>query len=299
MYIAGIDIGGTNLKFALFDEALTKVYSSLTKTVRGDSRACARQIRELIAQAPHRPDLVGAGVPGAVFRATGKVNSGNLRWAGVPFGKTLGEELGLPVWLDNDAQAALAAETLQGGSCYGLSDVVYLTLGTGVGGALLISGKPWRGYDNGAAELGHFITHAGGIRCACGLKGCFEMYASAAALSRFSGGARARVVLDKAAQGNSDMIDALDRYAREVAIGVCSLYMIFRPQAIVLGGGVSAGGEILIERVLKQIPSAYNFDARQMAGVLRLAKCRNDAGMLGAAALAKMNLTDKKNTSEV
>ena len=291
MVIAGIDIGGTNLKFALFDEKLNKIYSSLTKTVRGDSHACARQIGELIAKAPQKPDIVGAGVPGAVFRPSGMINSGNLRqnlrWAGVPFGKTLSEELKLPVWVDNDAQAALAAETLPGGSCNALSDVVYLTLGTGVGGALLLGGRPWRGHDNGAAELGHFITHAGGLKCACGLRGCFEMYASAAALSRFAGGVRARAVLDKAAQGDSSMIEALDRYAREVALGICSLYMIFRPQAIVLGGGVSAGGEILVERILKQVPHTYNFDAKQIAGVLRLAKCRNDAGMLGAAALAK------------
>ncbi len=294
MTIAGIDIGGTNLKFALFDEGLNKLYTSLTKTVRGDSRACARQISELIAQAPQKPDIVGAGVPGVVFRPSGKVNSGNLRWAGVNFADTLQEELGLPVWLDNDAQAALEAETMPGGSCYGLTDVVYLTLGTGVGGALLLNGRPWRGHDNGAAELGHFITHAGGLKCACGQKGCFEMYASAGTLSRFSGGVRARAVLDRAAQGDSVMTEALDRYAREVALGVCSLYMVFRPQAIVLGGGVSAGGEILIQRILKQIPSAYNYDAKTLAGVLRLAKCRNDAGMLGAAALAKLNLIDSK-----
>ena len=292
MYIAGIDIGGTNLKFGLFDEKLNKLYSSLTKTVRGDTLACARQISELIAKAPHRPDIVGAGVPGVVFRPSGKINSGNLRWAGVTFGKTLENELHLPVWLDNDAQAALAAETLPGGSCFGLKDVVYLTLGTGVGGALLIDGKPWRGHDNGAAELGHFIIHAGGLKCACGLKGCFEMYASAGTLSRFSGGVRARAVIDRASQGNPKMLEALDRYAHEVSLGICSLYMVFRPQAIVLGGGVSAGGEILIERILRQIPHAYNFDAKQIEGVLRLAKCRNDAGMLGAAALAKLNLID-------
>ena len=292
MTIAGIDIGGTNLKFAMFDEALNCVYTALTKTVRGDSAACARQIREMLLQAPQKADVIGAGVPGAVFRPSGKVNSGNLRWAGVNFAQTLENETGLPVWLDNDAQAALAAETLPGGSCCGLKDVVYLTLGTGVGGALLIDGKPWRGHDNGAAELGHFVTHAGGLKCVCGLKGCFEMYASAGALSRFSGGIRARAVLDRASNGDSMMIEALDRYAREVALGVCSLYMIFRPQAIVLGGGVSAGGEILVRRVLRQIPSAYNFDADTLKDVLRLATQRNDAGMLGAAALAKMHFSN-------
>ena len=294
MYIAGIDIGGTNLKFGLFDEELNCVYTRLTRTVRGDTLACARQIRALMDDAPHKPGIVGAGVPGAVFRPSGRVNSGNLRWAGVKFGDTLEQELGLPVWLDNDAQAALAAETLPGGSCYGLKDVVYLTFGTGIGGALLIDGKPWRGHDNGAAELGHFVTHAGGLKCSCGLRGCFEMYASAGTLARYSGGVRARLVLDRAAQGDSQMIEALDTYAKEVAIGLCSLYMIFRPQAMVLGGGVSAGGEILIERILKQVEPVYNFDAKVIGEVLRLAKRRNDAGMAGAAALAKQALlTDK------
>ncbi len=290
MYIAGIDIGGTNLKFGLFDEALSPVYTRVTRTIRGDSHACARQIAALIKDAPHRPDIVGAGVPGAVFRPSGLINSGNLRWAGVPFGRTLSRELGLPVWLDNDAQAALEAERLPGGSCEGLKDVVYLTLGTGVGGALLIDGKPWRGHDNGAAELGHFITHAGGLKCGCGMRGCFEMYASAGALMRYSGGVRARVVLDRAKEGDRQMLNALDRYAREVATGLCSLYMIFRPEAIVLGGGVSAGGEILIERILRHIEPCYNFDRSTIEKVLRLAKGRNDAGMVGAAALAKRNL---------
>ncbi|MBQ3667855.1 MAG: ROK family protein [Clostridia bacterium] len=290
MYIAGVDIGGTNLKFGLFDENLACVYTQLTRTVRGDTQACARQIKALVDGAPHAPDIVGVGVPGAVFRPSGKVNSGNLRWAGVNFGETLRQELNLPVWIDNDAQAALAAETLPGGSCCGLKDVVYLTLGTGIGGALLIDGKPWRGHDNGAAELGHFITHAGGLKCACGLRGCFEMYASAGTLARYSGGVRARLVLDRAAQGDSKMIEALDVYAKEVAIGLCSLYMIFRPEAMVLGGGISAGGEILVQRILKQIEPAYNLDAKAMAQVLRLAKHRNDAGMAGAAALAKQGL---------
>ena len=291
MYTAGIDIGGTNIKFGIFDETLACVHTALAKSVRGDSAALARQIKYLIDQSPVKPDIIGAGVPGAVYRPSGKVNSGNLRWAGVFFGRTLSEVTGLKVWLDNDAQCALMAETLEGGACCGLESVVYLTLGTGVGGALLINGRPYRGHDNAAAELGHFITHADGLRCGCGLSGCFEMYASAGALSRMAGGVRARQALDRAAQGDPAMLLAVDRYARELAIGVCSLYMMFRPQAIVLGGGVSAGGEILVEHVLKHVPSCYNLDAEVIRRTLRLATARNDAGMRGAAVLAKMNLT--------
>ncbi|MCR4621114.1 MAG: ROK family protein [Clostridiales bacterium] len=290
MYIAGIDIGGTNIKLGIFDDDLACVHTALTKSVRGDSAALARQIQHLIEQSPVKPDVIGAGVPGAVYRPSGKVNSGNLRWAGVYFGRTLSEVTGLKVWLDNDAQCALMAETLEGGACYGLQSAVYLTLGTGVGGALLINGRPYRGHDNAGAELGHFITHSDGLKCGCGLNGCFEMYASAGALSRMAGGVRARQALDRAAQGDQAMLSAVDRYGRELAIGVCSLYMMFRPQAIVLGGGVSAGGDILLDVILRHVPNCYNLDADVIRRVLRLANARNDAGMRGAAVLAKLNL---------
>ena len=297
MYIAGIDFGGTNLKFGVFDEELNCVYSTLAHSIRGDTRASARQIRELIEKAPFRPEILGVGVPGTVFRPSGAVNSGNLRWAGVNFGATLEQETGLKVHLDNDAQCALAAETLPGGSCFGVRDAVYLTLGTGIGGALLIDGKPWRGHDNAAGELGHFVTHAGGLRCNCGLRGCFEMYASAGALSRYAGGVKARAVLDRARAGDAQMTEALSRYAQELAIGICSLYMVFRPEAIVLGGGVSAGGEILIEQILSHVYSVYNLDADIMRRTLRLATRLNDAGMAGAATLAKMHFSEQNGGS--
>lgn len=293
MYIAGIDLGGTNLKLGLFDEELNCVFSHRVRSIRGDTEACAHQIKEILDMAPYKPAFIGAGVPGTVFRPSGRVNSGNLRWARVDFGGTLSRVTGLKVWLDNDAQAALAAETLPGGACCGLKNVVYLTLGTGVGGALLIDGKPWRGGDNAAGELGHFVTHAGGLRCGCGLRGCFEMYASSGALSRMAGGVRSRMVLDQAAEGNRRMQEALDRYARELAIGLCSLYMIFRPEAIVLGGGLSAGGEILVEYILRHVYSVYNLDAEIMRRTLRLASRLNDAGMVGAAALAKRKFEEE------
>ncbi len=290
MYIAGIDIGGTNLKFGIFNERGIRLYMRVLRSVPGQPEATAQQIAELIKNAPIRVSMVGIGVPGTVFKPSGEVFSGNLKWPGVKFGKLLEEKIGLPVWMDNDAQAALAAETLPGGSCYGLDTAVYLTLGTGIGGALLIGGRPWRGHDNGAGELGHFVTHADGLKCACGMKGCFEMYASAGALARLSGGVRARSVIDRVRNGDEKMHEVLRAYATEVAIGICSLYMIFRPQAVVLGGGVSAAGDTLGNEILAAIPNAYNFSREEVQKALRFATRGNDAGMAGAAKLALLNL---------
>ena len=290
MNIAGIDIGGTNLKFGVFDEEGTLLHMSVLRSVRGDPDATARQVEGLLKASPVKAERIGVGVPGTVFKPADEVFSGNLRWSGVRFGEILSRVTGLPVWLDNDAQAALAAETLPGGSCYGLESAVYLTLGTGVGGALLIGGRPWRGHDNGAGELGHFVTHVGGLKCACGMNGCFEMYASAGGLSRIAGGVRARAVIDRAREGDETMQRAVSAYAREIAIGICSLYMIFRPQAIVLGGGVSAAGEMLRTEILSHVHDAYSFNNSAIENALRFATRGNDAGMAGAAKLALMNL---------
>ncbi|MBQ3079164.1 MAG: ROK family protein [Clostridia bacterium] len=291
MYIAGIDVGATNLKFGIFDEAGEMVHMRVVRSIQGNPEDTAAQIDGLIREAPVRAEMIGVGVPGTVFMPSGLVYSGNLKWPGVKFAEMLSQITSLPVWLDNDAQAALAAETLPGGACFGVENAVYLTLGTGVGGALLIGGKPWRGHDNSGAELGHFITHAGGLKCGCGMYGCFEMYASAGALYRMSGGVRARSVIDRARAGDEKMKRALHTYAREVANGVCSLYMIFRPQAIVLGGGVSAAGDILKKEILSTVRPAYNFSRDDIAAVLRFAVMGNNAGMAGAAALARMNMS--------
>ena len=290
MYIAGIDAGATNLKFGMFDETGNLLDMRIKRSVQGNPEETVVQIEQLIKEAPVTAEMVGIGVPGSVFMPTGEVYSGNLKWPGVRFGEMLSERIGLPVWMDNDAQAALAAETLPGGACHGMQTAVYLTLGTGVGGAIMINGRPWRGHNNSAGELGHFITHAGGLKCACGMHGCFEMYASAGALYRMSGGVRARSVIDRARAGDEKMQKALKCYAREVANGICSLYMIFRPQAIVLGGGISAAGEILKAEIMKAVPKVYNFTREEVEEALRFATKGNQAGMAGAAALAKMNL---------
>ena len=132
MYVAGIDIGATNLKFGIFNERGIRLYMRVVRSVQGQPETTAEQIADLIKASPIRVSMVGIGVPGTVFKPSREVFSGNLKWPGVKFGEILEEKIGLPVWMDNDAQAALAAETLPGVSCFGMETAVYLTLGTGM-----------------------------------------------------------------------------------------------------------------------------------------------------------------------
>lgn len=288
-YIAGVDIGGTSVKFGVLDEDGTLLDSMQVPSVVGDPEAMVEVIARLVEQASYPVSMVGVGAPGAVLMPENLVTSGNLKWRSVPLRDMLTQRLHMPVWVDNDAQTQLAAEWWSG-ACRGLGSVLYLAFGTGVGGALLMNGKPWRGHRNTAGELGHIITHAGGALCGCGAKGCYEAYASAPALVRMGGGKKsAKEIVDAARAGDEEMMKVFNEYLHEVALGVAGYYMVFRPEAIVLGGGVSAAGEIFLDgvrRALKEIQPRFDeSDCR-----ICLAMYRNEAGMRGAAALAKINL---------
>lgn len=288
-YIAGVDIGGTSIKFGVLEEDGTLLYSTQVPSVVGDPEAIVEGIAKLVEEAPYPISMVGVGAPGAVLMPESLVTSGNLKWRDVPLRDMVSSRLKLPVWVDNDAQTQLAAEWWNG-ACRGLSSVMYLAFGTGIGGALLIGGKPWRGHRNTAGELGHIITHAGGELCGCGAKGCYEAHASASALVRMGGGKKsAKAIIDAARAGDEEMAKVFDEYLHEVALGIAGYYMVFRPEAIVLGGGISAAGEIFLDGVkkaVKEIQPRFNEETCRIC----LAMYRNEAGMRGAAALAKINL---------
>ena len=190
----------------------------------------------------------------------------------------------MPVWVDNDAQAALAAEVYDG-VCRGEKDVVYLTLGTGIGGAMLIDGRPWRGPDYTGAELGHIITHARGRKCTCGRRGCFEVYASANALARMARCSTQKVVRG-VLDGDAEMNSVFNRYIEELAIGVTSLFMVFKPNVLVLGGGLSAAGDVLLTRLQAAVGAEFERNPDYCHMRIALAQHGNEAGVLGAAALA-------------
>lgn len=290
MRYAGVDIGGTSVKMALVDGEKGLLWKTAFDSFPGDAERMAREIalraRDMDVQA------VGVGTAGSVHLDTHLVYASNMQWWGVPLRKYLEEACHLPVWVDNDAQCAMMAEVFDG-ACKGARNAVYLTFGTGVGGALLMNGRPWRASNNVAAEFGHMITHAGGLKCACRRTGCFEMYASASALTRMAGGASAKEVFDRAAQGDEAMQQVLLGYYREIGIGMVNVVSLFNPDVIALGGGVSAAGEVFRKGVedafYEQMAGRRDF----FKGEFRLAKHRNDAGVLGAAMLAKYHFTEE------
>ena len=287
-YIAGVDIGGTSVKFGVLENGHTLVYKTSAPSPLGDPDAMVELIAKMVEDCPFTIERIGVGTPGTVLLPQNLVTATNLRWKNAPLCAMLNRRLKIPVWVDNDAQTQMAAEWWDG-ACKGLSSVVYITFGTGVGGAFLFNGRPWRGHQNTAGEIGHFITHADGLQCPCGLKGCYEMYASAAALCRMGGRDNAKEIIDAARAGDPEMTNVFRQYLHEVAIGIVSIFMLFRPEAIVLGGGISAAGDILLRTLSEELAVVSPHNAEAISELLCLAVHRNDAGIRGAAALAAIN----------
>lgn len=291
MYYAGIDIGGTTVKLGIFDEACKMCKSSTVKTVRGDVHALAERIAQGLQEMGLPFVTAGVCTAGCVNLRTGLVRASNLNWNDVPLAQILREVLGCPVAMDNDAAGALMGEWKRG-ACQGEENILYITLGTGVGGAFVVDGKPLRGHDNMGGEIGHIVTHADGLPCPCGGYGCFEQYASATALMRMAGGLDGAEVFARAAQGDVEMNRVLDVYAHELAIGIANMMALLRFEVVVFGGGVSHAGEALLSRVRDQV---YNhcpcLPGRSRPRIV-CASLGNSAGVIGAGMLA-MELAEK------
>lgn len=287
MLIAGIDIGGTRVKVGLVDSEKGLLEKTSFATVKGDPEKMADQIARYV-QRMH-VQAVGVGTAGSVHSDTSLVYASNLDWWGVPLRSMLENKLHMPVWVDNDAQTAMMAEAFDG-ALQGVRNGVYLTLGTGIGGALLLEGKPWRSSRNVAAEFGHMITHGDGLPCPCKRRGCFEMYASATALKRMADGMEVKEIFRLAALGDARCSQILNQYYHELAIGMVSITSIFNPDVIAIGGGVSEAGDVLLEGIRAAYDEQMSGRKDFFKGSFCLARHRNNAGILGAAMLAKYYL---------
>lgn len=284
MRTAGVDIGGTSIKVGVF-EGDTLLYKSSARTPLGDPEAACDLIAQLLAS--QGAQRIGVGTAGSVDLKTGCVGASNLGWEGVPLRQMLADRLGVPVFVDNDAQAALLAEW-HDGVCKGAECAVYLTLGTGIGGAMIVNGKPTRGPHNLGAEFGHMIIHPDGPRCSCGRRGCLEYYASATALKRMSGGKSAFSVLESAKAGDAESLALFDEYVRALCLGLNNLIMIFDPEVIALGGGVSGAGEFLSSACERELRRLFDETTDPLLCRVLTAKHQNDAGIFGAALLANL-----------
>jgi len=283
MRIAGIDIGGTSVKMGVFDTSAGLL--SIERLATGG--APAEQIVAGIAEFVNRSqvELVGVGTAGYVDVQKGLVTAENLGWNEVPLRSMLEKATGKRVWIDNDANAALMAEFYDG-ACRGTQTAIQITLGTGVGGALIINGKPWRGPKNIACEFGHIITHIDGLQCACSHKGCFEMYASAGALMRYTKTASVKEVMEGLEKGDKQIEEGFRVYIHELSVGVISFIMVFNPEVVVIGGGLAALGDKLLYALRQEVYGEFRQRPDLFEGSICLAKHVNDAGMIGAAMLA-------------
>ena len=289
MRIAGVDIGGTSIKIGIFEDNRLLCKNS-TQTPFADPAGVCEEIARML----HGQDVsfVGVGTAGSVSLIDGTVFASNLGWEGVHLREMLADRLSLPVYVDNDAQAALMAEWADG-VCQGAECALYLTLGTGVGGAMIVGGKPYRGRNNLGAEFGHMITHANGPKCGCGRRGCFEYYASATALRRMAGGRSTRDIISCAKSGDPQMKRVFDQYIRELCIGLNNLIMAYDPEAIVLGGGVSGAGTFLSDACQRELARIFAQTTDPLLCTIRIAKHKNDAGIIGAAQLAKSHFSEQ------
>lgn len=295
--IAGIDLGGTNIKGGLFTTAgeLLGKKEIPTQAAAGPRAVVVRiadLVRELVTEFGQGHTLAGVGVgaPGLHDFAQGEcIFSPNLPgWRNVPVTTWLTELLGVPVKLDNDANLATLGEFWQGAG-QGANNLLMLTLGTGVGGGLILNGQLFRGPDGTAGELGHMVIWLDGPACNCGNRGCLETLASATALLRLGREAglpvkEAREVMQLAAAADPRAIEVVDRYISYLAVGVASLVNIFNPDLVLIGGGVVKAGEQLLAPLREKVARlALAVPAQRVK--IKAAILGNDAGIYGAAAL--------------
>lgn len=311
-YYLGIDIGGTSIKAGITDEAGNILYKNSVRTLGyRPSNAIVKDMVDLChlvcknAEVPlQQVASVGVGVPGTIDSQNGMViYTNNLNLSGTPVGKMLKDALGKPVYLSNDANCAALGEFVSGsGKDY--NSIVMVTLGTGVGGGIILNGKLWGGLDDSAAEIGHMVIEIGGEDCTCGRKGCWEAYSSATALIRDTvrtmgkypesilhtmqadrAKISAKTPFVAAKAGDPAGKEVVERYLFYLSEGIANIINILAPDAIILGGGVCNEGDNLLVPLKELVfPKCYGgVDVRHSD--IKIATLGNDAGIVGAAML--------------
>ena len=311
MLYIGIDVGGTGIKAGVVSENGTILHKLSCPTLRERGPEAvihdmARLSLQVLAESGHALEeihSVGVGIPGMQDPRTGRIPfCTNLGWKDVPLREEMGKYFDTPFFCDNDATVAALAEAKAGRSAH-VQNSVLLTLGTGLGSGIILNGRVFAGSHGVAGEIGHFIYHENGVRCTCGKRGCFERYASATALIRIGCEAAlrhpesvlrditpnqmtARTVVDAAREGDPAAVEAFDEYTTHLAMGIVSVINFLDPEMILLGGGVSAAGDFLLNPVREKV-NQNKFYSTLPHGEIALAALGNDAGIIGAAMLGR------------
>ena len=313
-YCIGVDLGGTNIAVGIIDLDSKQILRKTSAKTRAP-RPC-REISEDIKglcltlcreEGVELSDMlwIGIATPGIVKKGV-VVSAVNLGWTNEPFGEILSEMTGRPTFVANDANAAAYAEA-KWGCGVGAESLIAITLGTGVGGGIILNGKIWEGFNGFAAEIGHMVIDVGGRRCGCGLRGCLEAYCSASALV----GETKRMMklypdskMWQLVKGDIDRVDGrtaffanrendmaasqiIYDFVNYLAIGLANIINIFQPSVVCLGGGISGQGEELMKPLRDRLRYT-SFGTKDSNTRVEAAVYKNDAGIIGAGLLGLM-----------
>lgn len=287
----GLDLGGTNIKWVVVEhdrgdwDVLDR---GAVPTGAGDGPAAVVGRLATVGRAARDADAgaesVGIGVPGLYDPAAGTVRFlPNLpgEWSGVPVAESVGRDLGLPAYLINDARAFGLAE-LRLGAGRGVSTMIGLTIGTGVGGVIAIDGRVYQGRDGTGGELGHQTIDPDGPWCGCGNRGCLEAFTRADRIAAACGTATAGGAIERAHAGDRRAIDGMAEIGRYLGIGIANMVTVLTPDRVVLGGGISAGADLLIEPIRAQLKERVRTTSIDHLEILP-AQLGTWAGAIGAA----------------
>jgi glucokinase len=309
----GVDLGGTKMLIGVLSGTERLYEQREASTGQTEDELVELLVREVTEARDARPDVtaVGLGIPATINHDEGiAVSAVNLPLADLPIREIVSERVGLPVFVDNDGNVAALAEYLYG-AAQGKPHMVMLTVGTGIGGGLILDGEIYRGSTGAGAELGHVVIQADGPPCQgnCPNHGCVESLASGTALGR-EGRAAAesapdsalgrllaegkevdgKAVTEAALAGDELAIGAFDLIGGRLGVACASLANVFQPNAIVVGGGVIAAGDLLLEPARREV-RARALNPMNQTPILE-ATLGNDAGMIGAAAMARSEVAE-------
>lgn len=312
----GVDIGGTKIAAGVVDDAGEIIARGLLETPATDPALIAASVAELVASLRQQHDVEAVGIGAAGFVAKDRSTvlfAPNIYWRDEPLGRRVAELVDLPVVVENDANAAAWGE-FRFGAGQDVDDLLLVTVGTGIGGGIVKDSELYRGSSGVAAEIGHLRMVPAGVRCGCGQYGCWEQYGSGRALvreardrieaglpgadslaalvdgdlDRLSG----QMITAHAQAGDPLSVELLGDVGRWVGEGIASLAAVLDPFVVAVGGGVAAAGELMMA------PARAAFIRTLPAGPdrphveLRLATLGNEAGMIGAADLARVREPD-------
>lgn len=309
----GLDIGGTGIQIGVVDEE-GRILEKGAIATRTDlpfeeqiaqMAACATETLRRSGHTMDEVQSIGAGVPGVADNRAGRVVfCANMNWNDVPFREEFQKHIDKPVFIDNDATVAGLAESVAGVSA-NTSSSVFITLGTGVGGGIVIGGKVWSGAHGVGSEIGHITFELDGEPCTCGNYGCLERYCSATAIIRMAreqvlrhptslimkmadndpDRINAKIVFDAAREGDETAVKLFRRYVRYLSLGIVTVINFFDPEVIALGGGVSKAGDFLLDAIREEVPRHILYKNLPYARI-ELARLGSDAGIIGAAMLS-------------